>query len=80
MPSDVSNLRYKHGIQLENHMGDQHMPIAHTCFFSIDLPCYSTDEICEKRLLTAILFCGEIDGDYGADNIADEDDDTRNGF
>lgn len=62
------------------HRGDNELPEAHTCFFVLDLPCYTTDEICEARLTTAVTFCGEIDGDYSANSIADEDVDTRSGW
>lgn len=75
MPSDCSNLRYKHTICLESH--DEGMPQAHTCFFQIDIPRYASDEICRKRLITAITLCGEIDTDYSGDGIADEGDDTN---
>lgn len=37
LPVDCSNLRYKHCIQLVE-WGDGSLPMAHTCFFMIDLP------------------------------------------
>jgi hypothetical protein len=40
----------------------------------LDLPCYSSDEICKKRLITAITMCGEIDADRDAAYIDDDDD------
>ena len=43
-----------------SHNDDQHLPIAHTCFFMIEMPVYSTDEIMRKRLLTAITFGTDI--------------------
>jgi len=73
MPSDCKNLQYQHTICLESH--EDGMPQAHTCFFQIDIPSYKDDETCRKRLITAITYCGEIDTDYGGDNIRDEDDD-----
>ena len=42
-------------------MGDETLPVTHTCFFSIELPDYSTEEILKMRLLTAIT--------YGVDGI-----------
>ena len=39
---------------------DQHLPIAHTCFFMIEMPVYSTDEIMRKRLLTACTYGTDI--------------------
>lgn len=38
--------------------GDQQLPLAHACFFQVELPAYSTKEIMKKRLLTAINFSG----------------------
>ena len=37
-------------------VGDDMLPVAHTCFFQLDLPQYSTDEIMRERLLVAIHF------------------------
>ena len=45
---------------------DISLPVAHTCFFSIDIPRYSTFEILYKKLLYAVRFCGEIDTDFTA--------------
>ena len=36
-------------------------PIAHTCFFSLELPAYTTAAICHARLLYAITHCQDID-------------------
>jgi len=79
LPVDMTNLDYRHSIYLlsDTGDGDKSLPESHTCFFQLDLPCYSTDEICEQRITTAITFCGEIDTDYGANNIADEDGDNE---
>ncbi|GLE01309.1 hypothetical protein PINS_up010139 [Pythium insidiosum] len=43
---------------------DQQLPKSHTCFFALQLPRYSTDEICRKQLLYAIHNCVEMDGDF----------------
>jgi hypothetical protein len=42
---------------------NSYFPVAHTCFFSIELPRYTTREICYKRLLYAIHNCTSIDAD-----------------
>ena len=44
MPTDMSQIRYKH---LISHLGggDNQLPRAHVCYFQIDLPNYSTKEI-----------------------------------
>ena len=38
--------------------GDEKLPIAHTCFFQIELPEYSSEEVMRRRLLTAINYSG----------------------
>lgn len=35
---------------------DNMLPIAHTCFFQIELPCYSSEDVMRKRLLTAATY------------------------
>mmetsp|Transcript_39042 Transcript_39042/g.63013 ORF Transcript_39042/g.63013 Transcript_39042/m.63013 type:complete len:6535 (+) Transcript_39042:430-20034(+) len=42
---------------------DSLLPYAHTCYFTIDLPRYSSADIMRRRLLYAIENCPEIDGD-----------------
>ncbi|CAF0746684.1 unnamed protein product [Adineta ricciae] len=42
---------------------DKTLPRSHTCFFTIDLPTYSTKEIMYERLNYAITCCSSIDGD-----------------
>ncbi|TYZ61267.1 hypothetical protein PybrP1_009568 [[Pythium] brassicae (nom. inval.)] len=42
---------------------DVYLPIAHTCFFSIDLPVYSSREVMRDKLLYAITHCQSIDAD-----------------
>ena len=49
---------------------DIHFPEAHTCFFQLDLPRYTTDEACKSRILYAIQACGEIDTDNSSYSIA----------
>ncbi|EEY57541.1 HECT E3 ubiquitin ligase, putative [Phytophthora infestans T30-4] len=43
---------------------DSQMPKSHTCFFALQLPRYSSDEICRERLLYAVRNCVEMDGDF----------------
>jgi len=43
---------------------DQYLPKAHTCFFSINLPRYSTRDIMRDKLLFAIFNCTEMDADF----------------
>jgi E3 ubiquitin-protein ligase HERC2 len=42
---------------------DSYFPVAHTCFFSLELPRYSTIEIMKDKLRYAIFNCEAIDGD-----------------
>ena len=39
---------------------DAHLPNSHTCFFTIEMPTYSSDSIMRKRILTAITFCKDV--------------------
>lgn len=43
---------------------DQYLPKAHTCFFSINLPRYSSKDILADRLRYAIRNCTEMDADF----------------
>ena len=45
---------------------------SHTCFFTIDLPAYSTAEIMCERLNFAISYCSSIDGDGMANDATVE--------
>ena len=49
--------------------------MAHTCFFSIEIPRYSSKDIMREKMLYAIYNCIAIDGDetsagYRAGNLA----------
>lgn len=74
LPIDVSNLEYKHELRLMENMDPTGFPQAHTCFFQLDIPNYPNEEVCRAKLLTAILFCGEIDTDHGANDVRAETD------
>ena len=37
--------------------------MAHTCFFSLELPAYSSASVCYERLLYAVTHCQSIDID-----------------
>jgi E3 ubiquitin-protein ligase HERC2 len=63
MPSDCSNLQYKHRIAIIDYWDKDALPESHTCFFATDFANYESEEILEKKLLTSIRFCGEIDND-----------------
>ena len=42
---------------------DALFPVANTCFFSLELPAYTSAAICRERLLYAITHCLAIDID-----------------
>ena len=42
---------------------DSAFPVAHTCFFSLELPAYTSLAICQDKLLYAITECQAIDID-----------------
>ena len=50
---------------------NEHFPQSHTCYFTLDLPCYQTDEKCRSKMLYAITTCGSIDTDAQRHNIAE---------
>ena len=72
LPMNLDGLSRKHCIEYFQRRTKDSLPISHTCFFRIDLPDYSTEEILKKRLLYAIMYCGDIDADRGAHDIAEE--------
>ena len=43
---------------------DKYLPRAHTCFFSLNLPRYSSFDIMALRLRYAINNCVEMDADF----------------
>ncbi|KAL0585650.1 hypothetical protein ABG067_004573 [Albugo candida] len=42
---------------------DAYLPVAHTCFFSVDLPAYTSKKVMHEKLLYAITHCQSIDAD-----------------
>lgn len=50
---------------------DVYLPKAHTCFFSLNLPRYSSKAVMSEKLRYAILNCAEMDADY---KLMDNDD------
>eukprot|EP01039_Chlorochromonas_danica_P004879 gene4879-5347_t len=72
LPLTAATFTQRFKIQSFNKSGspDSYFPVAHTCFFSIELPRYSSIEIMRERLLYAIFNCEAIDGDDTATGIA----------
>ena len=42
---------------------DRYFPVAHTCFFALELPAYSSAKLMRERLRYAMYNCESIDGD-----------------
>ncbi len=51
---------------MDRRQPDQNYPMSHTCFFTLDLPNYSSEAVCRERLLYAIHNCQDIDADNTA--------------
>lgn len=49
---------------------DDLLPAAHTCFFQLDLPAYSTAEVMRSKLLYAVHHCQAIDTDFTANETS----------
>jgi len=45
---------------------DDYLPVAHTCFFQLELPEYSSIEVMFQRMMYACTHCTSIDGDNTA--------------
>jgi len=54
---------------------DAAMPKSHTCFFSIELPRYTTVQACSEKIMYAIKNCHSIDADHAVQNVDWEADD-----
>jgi len=64
LPLNKSDFQQKLKIQsFHKSPPDYYLPVSHTCFFSIELPKYSTLEIMKSKLRYAISNCISIDGD-----------------
>jgi hypothetical protein len=59
---------------------DSFLPEAQTCFFSLSLPSYSSEEVMREKLLYAINTCKEIDTDFVVTDsyIHDDEDEYTN--
>eukprot|EP00929_Paragymnodinium_shiwhaense_P069095 TRINITY_DN34854_c0_g1_i2.p1 TRINITY_DN34854_c0_g1~~TRINITY_DN34854_c0_g1_i2.p1 ORF type:complete len:468 (-),score=107.55 TRINITY_DN34854_c0_g1_i2:72-1475(-) len=64
-------------IQLLTGTEDNRLPCSHTCFFTIDLPSYSSSEVCRSKLLYCITHCVAIDADGAAARVMNWDEDEE---
>jgi hypothetical protein len=64
-------------VQLLSGTDDTRLPCSHTCFFTLDLPMYSTSEVCHAKLLYCITNCLAIDADGAAARSLNWDEDDE---
>eukprot|EP00697_Spironema_sp_BW2_P004386 gnl/Spiro4/15965_TR8584_c0_g1_i1.p1 gnl/Spiro4/15965_TR8584_c0_g1~~gnl/Spiro4/15965_TR8584_c0_g1_i1.p1 ORF type:complete len:3185 (+),score=1015.68 gnl/Spiro4/15965_TR8584_c0_g1_i1:139-9555(+) len=71
LPAD-GNFSDRFKIQGLSKSGDPNnlLPESHTCFFTLDLPRYTSRDACKRKLLLAITLCGSIDNDFAGDTSA----------
>jgi len=77
LPLTSKDFTQKHTIEIMRQTqteADKMLPVAHTCFFSIELPRYTEYDILREKLLYAITNCQAIDTDGRAYEIWDDDD------
>lgn len=64
LPLNAASFPQRFKLQNYNrHPADNYLPISHTCFFSLELPAYSSLEVMKEKLRYAIYNCTAIDGD-----------------
>src|SRR3546814_9123426 len=64
LPLNASSFPQRFKLQNYNRSpADNYLPISHTCFFSLELPSYSSMEVMKEKLRYAIYNCTAIDGD-----------------
>jgi E3 ubiquitin-protein ligase HERC2 len=71
LTKDSFTQRHKIARSYSNHP-DISLPLSHTCFFTIDIPPYSSYDILYNKILYAIRFCGEIDNDNNANQALED--------
>jgi len=95
LPSSTADWERKHKINKYTKVpADNYMPIGHTCFFTVDIPMYSSLQVCREKLLYAVTHCIAIDADettvarqaaeggewLNRNQDDDDDDDDDDGF
>ena len=54
-------------------IADALLPVAHTCFFQLALPGYSSESVMKQKLLYAIHNCHAIDADFNPHSFDEQD-------
>jgi hypothetical protein len=75
LPYNPADFTQKFEIMGSRRNTDGTLPVSHTCFFSIELPRYSSAKVMREKLLYAINNCVAIDADHAAQNV-DWDDES----
>lgn len=73
LPSGRDFKRFKLTQLIKAGSPDAYLPVAHTCFFQLDLPSYSSKEIMREKFLYAITHCQAIDLDRIVDGGWEEE-------
>jgi hypothetical protein len=74
LPLTSKDFPMKHRIEIMHHNNpDIALPTSHTCFFSLEIPKYSSYEILHDKLKYAITHCQAIDTDGNAREIWDDE-------
>ena len=74
LPLSSKDFPMQHRISIMSHGNpDVALPTSHTCFFSIDIPRYTTYDIMKNKLKYAITHCQAIDTDGNPREIWDDE-------
>jgi len=70
LPSTDADWGQQMTVNLLSTASDESLPISHTCFFSIDLPNYTSYAAMKKKIVYAIYNCTAIDVDFNASSAS----------
>ena len=74
LPLTSKDFPMQHRISIKSHSNpDMALPTSHTCFFSIDLPRYSSYDVLQNKLKYAITHCQAIDTDGTVGDFWDDE-------
>ena len=74
LPLTSKDFQMQHRVEIMHHAHpDIALPQSHTCFFSLEIPKYSTYEILKEKLKYAITHCQAIDTDGNANEVWDDE-------
>jgi E3 ubiquitin-protein ligase HERC2 len=69
LPASQAQFTQKFEIMAAANNSDTALPVSHTCFFSLELPRYSSLTIMREKFIYAIHNCRSIDTDHAAENL-----------